>query len=181
MIQSSRLAITALELRSAFDLTYATPLPSLEAEHAESLLAIRLAAEPYAIRVSEIAGLARNRKVVALPSAIPELLGLAGIRGEIVPIYSLAAFLGYKQEASLASWLALYGTQEPIGMAFSDFEGYVKVPSAEVYAANQNHRTREHTQGLVRADGVVRAIINLSSIEETLRRRSGVDRVSKEG
>jgi chemotaxis signal transduction protein len=180
MTDQSRLAVTALELRNAFDQVYALPPLSLDSEHTENLLAIRLAGDSYAIRVSEIAGLASDREVIVLPSPIPELLGVAGIRGGLVPVYSLAALVGHNRDGNHARWLALYGTEDPVGLAFSDFEGYLKVPSAQIYKAGQNHAIREHVRDLVRTADVVRAIVNIPSVVETIKRRCGEGRVSKE-
>ena len=180
MTDPSRMAMTALELRSAFDQAYAHPPPSLDSEHLENLLAIRLAGDPYAIRVSEITGLASDRKIIALPSPISELLGVAGIRGGLVPVYSLAMLVGHDRDVNHARWLALYGTEEPVGLAFSDFEGYLKVPSAQIYKAGQSQAIREHVRDAVRTAGVIRAIVNIPSLVETIKRRCGVDRAAKE-
>ncbi len=180
MTATSTTAIKVLELRNAFDQTYANPPSSRVAEQIENLLAIRVAGDPYAIRVSEISGLANNRKSVALPSRIPELLGVAGIRGGFVPVYSLAALLGYSRDMDQARWLALCGSEEPVGLAFSDFEGYLQVPLAQVYAAEQKDVKREHVKHVVRAVDMVRAVVSIPNILEMIKRRCDKNRVSKE-
>lgn len=180
MTESSRIAMTALEFRAAFDKVYALPPPALASEQIENLLAIRLAGDPYAIRVSQISALVADRKVVVLPSPVPELLGVAGIRGALVPVYGLAALIGNDRDRSHARWLALGGTDEPVGLAFSAFEGYLKVPSIQICPAGQNHAIREHVQDAVRTGDVVRAIINIPSVMETIKRRCGQGRVSQE-
>lgn len=179
MTDPSRAAMTALEFRRAFDQVYALLPPNLTAEHTENLLAIRLAGDPYAIRVSQISGLAADRKVSVLPSPVPELLGVAGIRGELVPVYSLSSLVGHDRDGS-ARWLALCGVEEPVGLAFSDFEGYLNVPSIQVYPTGQNHAIREHVHDAVRIGDLVRAIINIPSVIETIKRRCGQGRVSQE-
>src|SRR5437764_764516 len=97
----------AAELRATFDQTFGLPFLSQGADRREDLLAIRLAGNAYAIKVREISGLANNRKIIALPSAIPELLGIAGIRGELVPVYSLAALMEVNRGSEGDRWLAL--------------------------------------------------------------------------
>jgi purine-binding chemotaxis protein CheW len=85
----------AAELRQAFDLSFALPPPQASQE-VEDLLTIRVAGDPYAIRLCDIAGMVTGRKVVPLPAATLDLLGLAGIRGGIVPVFGLSSILRYQ-------------------------------------------------------------------------------------
>ena len=62
---------------------------------------------PFAFRLAEIAGVAVDRKLTSLPSPVPELLGLAGLRGRLVPVYSLTALLGGTPEGTAGRWLVL--------------------------------------------------------------------------
>jgi len=176
----SPITAKAAELRSVFDQARAAPLSSGAQEKTEDLLAIRISRDAYAIRVSEISGLATGRKIVAFPSPIPELLGVAGIRGALVPVYSLAMLLGYKAETERIRWLALCGTEDPIALVFSDFEGYVRVSLTQLYAAEQKDVARTHVQHVVRATDMVRAVVSIPLIRKTIQRRCGNDGVSKE-
>jgi len=146
----------------------------------EDLLAIRVSRDAYAIRVSEISGLATDRKIVAFPSPIPELLGVAGIRGALVPVYSLAMLLGYNAETERTRWLALCGTEDPVALVFSDFEDYVRVPLTQLYAAEQKDVARTHVEHVVRATDMVRAVVSIPLIRKTIQRRCANDSVSKE-
>ncbi len=168
------------ELRDAFDQTYAIPAASQAAEQMENLLSIRVAGDAYAIRVAEISGVVNNRKTVGLPSRVPEVLGVAGIRGGLVPVYSLAALLGYSQDAGQARWLALCGSEEPVSLAFSEFEGYLCVPLTQLCAAEQKDAARAHVKHVLRAAGTVRAVVNIPYLLEMIRRRCNENRVSKE-
>jgi purine-binding chemotaxis protein CheW len=125
---------------------------------------------PYALRANEVSGLASNKKVVALPSRMPELLGIVGIRGQIVPVYSLAALLGYAPE-DRDRWLALCGQEERIGLAFSDFEGYLRVPLEKVYVAQQEGLTRWHVKHAVGTADLVRSVVSIASLVGTIKRR----------
>jgi purine-binding chemotaxis protein CheW len=170
----------AAELRSVFDQARAAPLSAGAEEQTEDLLAIRISRDAYAIRVSEISGLATGKKIVAFPSPIPELLGIAGIRGALVPVYSLAMLLGYNAETERTRWLVLCGTQDPVALVFSDFEGYVRVSLTELYAAEQKDVARTHVQHVVHTPDVVRAVVSIPLIRKTIQRRCGNDGVSKE-
>ena len=180
MTEPSAITSKAAELRNAFDRARAIPHSARAVEQVEGLLSIRVSGDPYAIRVSEISGLANDRKVVAFPSSIPELLGLAGIRGGLVSVYSLAALLGYSREAGQARWLVLCGTEEPVGLAFSDFEGYLPVPLTQVYATDQRGAVRAHIKHVVRAADLVCAVVSIPDILELIKRRCDTSRPSKE-
>jgi chemotaxis signal transduction protein len=180
LTEQPAIASRAEELRRAFDRARAVPFSTQAIEQFESLICIRVHGDPYAIRVSEISGLANDRRVVAFPSPIPEQLGLVGIRGELVSVYSLAALLGYSKKADQARWLVLCGTEEPVGLAFSDFEAYVRVPCTQVCATGQNDAPGAHIKHVVRAADVVRALVNIPELLESIKRRCDSSRPSKE-
>ncbi len=147
MTSISPITAKVAELRGVFDQARAAPFSSGAEEQTENLLAIRVSRDAYAIKVTEISGLATDRKIVAFPSSISELLGVAGIRGVLVPVYSLAALLGYDAEAGQVRWLALCGTEEPFALALGEFEGYMRVPRAQLYSAEQKDVARTHVYG----------------------------------
>lgn len=180
MTDASLIDTRISELRDAFDQTFAIPAASQAAEQMESLLSIRLAGDPYAIKVNEISGLVNNRKTVAFPSRVPESLGVAGIRGGLVPVYSLPALLGYSQDAGQPRWLALCGSEDLVCLAFSDFEGYLRVPLAQLYAAEQKDETRARAKHVLRMADVVRVVVSIPYLLEMIKRRCNENRVSKE-
>lgn len=180
MTGPSAIASKAAELRDAFDRARAIPLSTAGVEQVEGLLSIRVAGDPYAIRVSEISGLANDRKVVAFPSSIPELLGVAGMRGGLVSVYSLAALLGYGREAGQARWLVLCGAEESVGLSFSDFEGFFTVPSTQVYAADKRDAARARVKHVLRAADLVCTVVSIPDLLESIKRRCDNSRPSKE-
>jgi purine-binding chemotaxis protein CheW len=171
MIDLSPVPARTAELRNAFDRARAVPVVSVVAEQVENLLAIRVSGDAFAIRLSEISGLATDRKIVAFPSPIPELLGLAAIRGRLLPVYSLAALLGYSPHAGQGRWLVLCGTEEPVALTINDFEGYVRVPLAQVFLADQRAGLSTHVKHVVRAADVVRDVVSIPLITKVIQRR----------
>jgi chemotaxis signal transduction protein len=171
LIEPTRVSGKASQLRNEFDRARAIPVSSETVEQIENLLAIRVSGDAFAIRLSEISGLATDRKIVALPSPIPELLGVAGIRGRLVPVYSLSALLGYGAAAGQGRWLALCGAEEPVGLAINDFEGYLRVPLARVYAAEKKDMVSAHITQVVRASDMVRAVVSIPLLMEIIQRR----------
>lgn len=168
------------ELRRAFDEARAIPFSEGAEERADNLLAIRISGDAYAIKVSEITGLATGRKVVRVPGPIPELLGLAGIRGTLVPVYSLHALLGYGSDAEQPQWLALCGTEECFALAFNEFQGYLRIPRGQLYPVEQKEAARIHVKEIARGPGGVRAVVSIPLVRENIQERCRSNSVPKE-
>lgn len=175
----SPLSDRVADLRRTFDHAFASPRRQAR-EEVDQLLTIRLGGQPCALKVREIAGLATGRRVIPLPSQRPEFLGIAGIRGVLVPVYSLAALLGYGQDAAPHRWLVQCGTEEPIGLAFEEFEGYLRAPRSAVYVASRTEAARRHVKEMVRAGAMVRAVVDIASVVETVKAGSRPGAPSKE-
>jgi len=169
----------AAELRRAFDLSFASPPPGA-AQEVEDLLAIRVAGDCYAIRLREIVGMIAGRRVIPVPSAALDLLGVAGIRGEVVPVFGLASILGYGQGSGPPRWMVLCGTEDPIALAFSDFDGYLRLPSSALHVDENLRAAREHANQVASAEVGARAVINIPLVVATIRNRSGHNRPARE-
>ena len=171
----------AAQLRQAFDRTFALP-PSGVSPEAEDLLTIRVAGDPYAIRLLDIAEIVTERRVVSVPAVTPDLLGLAGIRGGIVPVFGLSSILGYGPDPGPPRWMIICGAEEPIALAFSDFEGYLRLPASALHADENLGTTREHVKYVNQVastpDGV-RAVISIPLIMASIRNRISQYRPAK--
>jgi chemotaxis signal transduction protein len=167
----SQVSATAASLRSLFDETFAVAVVS-NSERLEGLLAIRVGAHPYVLCLSEITGLYADRRVVAVPSPVAQLLGIVGLRGMLVPVYDLAALLHYPPAAS-PRWMVLAGGPHPVGFAFESFEAHVQVSRASLVSeegqAASAVTTRQHVRGNVRVAGALRPVIHIASVVETIR------------
>ena len=172
----------AAQLRQAFDRTFALP-PSGASPEVEDLLTIRVAGDPYAIRLLDIAEIVTERRVVSVPAVTPDFLGLAGIRGGIVPVFGLSSILGYGSDSRAPRWMMICGSEQPIALAFSDFEGYLRLPASALHADENFRATREHmkyvNQVASTPDGV-RAVISMPLIMATIRNRISQHRPTKE-
>jgi chemotaxis signal transduction protein len=160
-------------MRDAFDRGFAAPPPAAT-DADDAFLAIRIGGRAFALAVRDVAGLARDRKIVSVPSPVAELLGLAGVRGELVPVYGLAASLGLPAEPA-PSWLALCGDGARVGLAFAELEGQIRRPRERVLAGGG-----EHVRGWLETEGAARAVLDAGSIVEALKRRAAAARASKE-
>lgn len=156
------------DLRRAFDRAFAEPPPAAPAA-SEDLLMIRLAGDPYALRLRDVAGLLASRKVVAVPADAPGLLGLAGVRGDLVPVFDLTALIGRGALADPPRWLVLCGDGERVGLAFPVLEGHLRVARTDLHHGAAPTAASRHIDGLVRTDAGVRPVVAIPSILATIR------------
>lgn len=164
---TSGLNDTVLALRQAFDLSFAQA-PRTEVAQHERLLAIRMAGAPYAIRVAEIGGIYVDRRIMPLPTPLPQLLGVAGFRGQIAPVYDLASLCGYARAPS-TRWLVLMRSAEPVALAFEGFDMHFSVASEHIASMPdqglpQHRDSRALFSEAARSDEIVRPIIRLQSV-----------------
>jgi chemotaxis signal transduction protein len=169
-IEVGSMGTTAATLRRHFDEAFAAPASSVT-EPLEDFLAICVGSDPYALRLSEIAGLHVGVKIVPVPSPVPQLLGIVGIRGMMVPIYDLAALLRYPPEAN-SRWFVLARAPQPVGFAFGSFESHLQLSQASLADSNgedsSTSGSAQHIRGTVRAAGALRPIVHLASMLEMI-------------
>jgi chemotaxis signal transduction protein len=161
---------TARSLRRLFDATFSAPA-ELRRERAEHLLAIRVDAHPYVLRLPEVAGLHADLQVVPVPSPAVHLLGIVGLRGVMAPVYDLAGLLGHPRAAN-PRWVVFARAPELVGFAFEAFDSHLQVADESLATAEQEAgsiATGAHVRGAIRAAGVLRPIIRLASLVATLK------------
>ena len=165
------LSETAAALRREFDRSFASA-PVTEIARLENMLAVRVGGDAYAIRVAEIGGMYADRRVVPLPSVMPSLLGMTGFRGQLAPVYDLAALLGYPPRTP-ARWLVLVRGRHSVALAFDTFEAQLVVPPERVVTlSDAGNASRPHVRGAVaQGDGSVRPVLDLPSVLGDIQQR----------
>jgi purine-binding chemotaxis protein CheW len=161
MNTASRVAALAAELRQNFDRAFAKP-PAVETASIEDLLAIRFGANAFALRLSQIAGLFTGKKITSVPGGGATLLGIAGFRGSIVPVYDLEKLLGHSG-SKVPRWLVI-AAAAPVALAFEAFEGQLRVPRDSITPPDSQVTADSLTQGLVQSERGLRPIIHLPSV-----------------
>jgi chemotaxis signal transduction protein len=158
----------AAQMRREFDALFAEPAAVGGAEGA-SFLALTVGNDPYALPVAQIRGLARDRPLAPLPGAPAGFLGLAGLRGEVLPVWDLAGLLGYAPAAG--RWLAIAAGDPAWGAAFDRFEGYLRQEAGRLRpyqgqgpAAAFAHQALEEGAGL-------RPVLDLGLLRQQLHAR----------
>jgi chemotaxis signal transduction protein len=162
----SRLATRAAALRAAFDRSFAEPA-QLEMTPMEDLLAVRVGDDVVAIRLSEIAGLYVGKKVTRVPGGDPALLGIAGFRGTIHPVYCIATLLGRPAAAS-PRWLVI-AAAAPMALAFDGFERHLRVATETIRPRDVNAKDQPYARDFVLVQQFVRPILHLPSILDEIR------------
>jgi chemotaxis signal transduction protein len=159
-----------LQLRANFDAAFAEA-PTAIVQESAVFLALKVGGDPYALRATEINGLARGRKAALLPLAPKGFMGFSGVRGVLLPIWSLAILLGYSQEGS-ADWQVQASGEDPWGLAFDGFDGTMNLAleSLRPYACQGSMaafvRQAAHNQD------IPRPILELSLIGEHIRSKT---------
>jgi chemotaxis signal transduction protein len=165
----------AEDLRRAFDRSFAE-LPHEERVQVEDLLAIRVGGDPFALRLHDVSGLFADKVVTALPSNVSELVGVAGFRGSIIPVYDLRALLGYAVSEP-SRWMLVVAAK--VALAFDRFEGHLRVPRESIAVQPPSERAR-HVTEVVRGGGVARPIVHVPSVLEAIGARARRGNVEKE-
>jgi chemotaxis signal transduction protein len=116
-------------LRRDFDRGFADPMRPPPPESLD-LLRIRLGGEPWAVALTDIAGLHAARRVTPIPTRAPALIGLAGFRGVPIAIYDLPALIGLAPVGT-PRWLML-AAERQVAFAFADLDGHLRIDAAAI-------------------------------------------------
>jgi purine-binding chemotaxis protein CheW len=164
------------EMRRLFDESFALAPPEQVTEP-EPMLAITLEGEPFALRVREILGLAvKKEEIVPVPSRVPELLGLTGVRGIVVPVFSLARLLGFNSENGQVHWLVFCGErQSPIALAIESMERLFEAPKTAIFMRKEDLGHR-YVNATVCVGTSSRGLISISALVEHIKARGASER-----
>ena len=157
----------ARALREGFDESFASAVAA-ERPAQRDFLMIRVAGDAYALRLSEVQSLHVERQLVAAPSLVPGLLGLAGFRGVLTPVYDLSPLLGYAQQGA-AKWLVVARNAAPVAFAFELFEAHVRVDWGQV--SGTEPEGEGGVRGVVHSDGRAVPLLHLPALIESISRR----------
>jgi purine-binding chemotaxis protein CheW len=124
----------------------------------------------YALPAASVSEVARMPTMARVPQAPPSLLGLANLRGSVVPVASVRALLGREDAATThASRLLVLEGASPVALAVDEVISLVRVASEKVRTAEAEvaSETGEHLQGAFDSGAHVTKILD---IPELLRR-----------
>jgi purine-binding chemotaxis protein CheW len=118
------------DLRRAFDESFAMP-PTPADDDLVDLLAVTAGADRVAVPLAAMAGLVADRVVTPLPGSPPDLLGVAGLRGHLVPVYDLARVTGRDRTDGAGSghprWLILASGSPSFAVGVDRVDAHLRV------------------------------------------------------
>jgi chemotaxis signal transduction protein len=154
----------AAQLRRNFDDGFAVPARA-DIDAQEDLLAVRLGARGFALRLSEIAGLFADKKVTHVPGSDAALRGVAGFRGSIVAVYDMARLLGYSTGES-SRWIVLAATAS-VAFTFETYEGQRRV-AADAFKSQLTQAGHKHATQFIRDGALLRPVIQIASMLDAI-------------
>jgi purine-binding chemotaxis protein CheW len=156
----------AVSLRLAFDRSFAErPRPA--AAPGEDFLAIGLGAVAHAIRLSEIDGFVADKPIVRVPSRADSLLGVAGFRGAIVPVYDLRTLLGYPT-VDTPRWLVI-ASGAAVAFAFDAFDRHLRVLRDTILSREASDLSAQFVREVFRDGDLTRSIVHLPSVVDGIK------------
>ena len=156
------------ELRRAFDEAFSLP-PALPQEDGVDFLLIIAGGQPYAMRMSELAGVEVDRKRVVVPVQARGLLGLSAVQGQLVPVFDLASLLGSASTKASARWTALHRGSELIGLAFEQMQPPRRVASRDVIPLERAREQAPLSREAIRVDSRLMHVLDIPSVVLTIR------------
>jgi purine-binding chemotaxis protein CheW len=164
-------------LRTEFDSVFALP-PRAALDEWTELLAIAVGDDPYALRLSELAGLYADKPVTPLPGAPADVRGLAGFRGAVVVVYDVAALLGAPRAAA-CRWLVAAAANPAVALAFARFEGHMRARPEQIAVADDTGPGAPWNE-VLHADQAVRPIVSVPALLELIERPTRPSRQGSE-
>lgn len=159
--------------REAFDQSFAEPRDKQGWGDTWDVLGIRIANEPFALHLDDLAGLLPAMTPAPYPADAPALLGLAGHRGQVLPLYDLRALLGRGPSTEPRWWVIVRST--PLALAFEGFDGQWRLPPED--RLQQDDSAPDSGSGwTVRCGGELRPMIALAPLVERLTAHLAVHR-----
>ena len=163
---TARVSGRAAELRREFDRAFAEPF-HVETAVKQSLLGISVAGQPYAIRLSEAAGVHANKKITPVPGSGPALRGIAGFRGALLPVYDLHVLLGHAT-TDAPRWLVI-AAAAPVALSFTAFEGQLCASPDEILPRSASSDSQTYARDLLRTHTLTRPILHLPSVLDAIK------------
>lgn len=121
------------ELRRQFDEAFARP--PADAPETEDLLRT----DGCLVRLGQLASIHKLPEPEPVPGAREGLLGIVAIKGQLVPVFSLARMLqrpvpSERTESRESKWMLVAAGPEPVGFAVDAVDGVARVTKKDVAA-----------------------------------------------
>jgi chemotaxis signal transduction protein len=146
-------------LRLDFDRAFAGAPEAARGDQLDLLL-VRVAERPYALRLSDIAAVHAERRIVPVPTPDSKLRGLVGLRGGLAPVFDLALTLGHSR-AEAPHWLLELRSPKPCALAFDELLQHLRLPADALARTVTGGATHRFSSGNAPSPGGPVAVIDL--------------------
>lgn len=152
------------KIRDEFDSSFSMPVTIEESERVNYLL-IKLQDDTFAVKTRDLKRIISAKPIITLPKQAPSMLGISGIEGQGIPIFSLEHLMSYSKLSKI-QWFALCGHQvNTIGFGFSKIVANIWVNSEQIMKSHSSNQTFG-TLNLLRTHDQKILIIDFPSIFE---------------
>lgn len=165
-------AVDLAQLRADFDQSFATEAVAAQERH-QVLLAVRADNMHLVLRADQTAAVLRCPALTPLPSGNAALCGLAGVRGTLVAVYSLAELVGASRGAMESRWLVLCAADPSVALLFDELVGYARVEPRDILATGKSKEPGVGARQLARFGGTQRPLLHIPELLEAIYRTAG--------
>lgn len=133
----------------------------------ERYLTFRSEERLYALPAGEVAEVIRITPLARVPQAPKSLLGLANLRGVVMPVASVRALLGRDETASTSrSRLIVLDGTAPVAVAVDEVAALVTVPESEIRREDTELTTLagEQLRGVFQRGGEIAKILDVDAL-----------------
>jgi chemotaxis signal transduction protein len=148
------------QLRRVFDEGF-SELPQGLREGGNTFLEVGSGENRVLVALEEVAVMEVRRKIVPLPGARAAFLGIAGIRGRLVPVYHLGQLLGLETTDSAGTWILVSRSDRMLGLAVDAFHGLKEIPAGDCHPDLSPAR---HVRAVVSGTDGLRSVVNMASL-----------------
>src|SRR5689334_6132411 len=135
----------------------------------ERLLVFRVGAERFGVVLSAVREVVDAPEVNRVPDAAPSLLGVALVRGELIPLYDARVILGVEQATVAPGAALLFSTDaRRVALAIDDVFDPVSVEEEELHPMPGAGASEVIVRGLVRRGRELIAVLDHEALLDTL-------------
>lgn len=158
-------------LKREFDRGFAEPRRPPPPETLD-LLRVRLGGDPWAVALTDVAGLYSSKRLTPIPTRAPALIGLAGFRGALTAVYDLPALIGLAP-LETPRWL-MVAAERPVAFAFAELGGHLRIEAGAILPIGAEGGTA-WTRGFVEDRRTRLPILHLPALLAKLSPLEGTD------
>jgi chemotaxis signal transduction protein len=125
---------------------------------------VRVGAEQYALPVTRVLEVGEIRALTVAPGASPAILGICNLRGDLLPVFDLAAVLGLPRGDAPQRMLVAERGGTRAGFAIDEVTDVDELPEAD------QETDSDLLSGAVLIDGALVGVIDMDRLFDALER-----------